>query len=181
MTEWTTSSVPYLTPREPGAGDAWKDEAARAGHTGKHRLVLVETRVPEPRVSGLLGDAVGTEAVLRRRLVTLDDVPVEVSDSWYPASIAAGTALAEQKPIRGGALRLLAELGYVGARHVEEVAVIDTPAALLEVLRDTPAIELTRVSYTGSDVPFEVAVMVMAREMAPGVPRRLRYELRLAD
>lgn len=180
MTEWVTSSVPYLAPRDGSAGDPWKEEAARAGRVGGHRLVLVETRTPPERVSALLGGAPGTAAVLRRRIVTLDDVPVEVSDSWYPASIAAGTALAEQRPIKGGALRTLAELGYVGARHVEEVAVIDTPPALLELLRDTPVIELTRVSYAESDVPFEVAVMVMVREMGPGMPRRLRYEMRTA-
>jgi hypothetical protein len=39
-------------------------------------------------------------------------------------------------------------------------------------------LELIRTSYTAADEPFEVAVMMMSREMAPGVVRRLRYELR---
>jgi GntR family transcriptional regulator len=118
--------------------------------------------------------------VVRRRLVTLDDRPVEVADSWYPLRIAEGTALADDRPIRGGALRLLAELGYTATRHVEDIAVVDPPADAAEVLGTSAVLELTRTSYTAIDEPFEVAVMLMSREMAPGVLRRLRYELRSA-
>ncbi len=68
----------------------------------------------------------------------------------------------------------------MAARHAEEVAVVDTPDEFREVLGDTPVIELTRTSYTEADVPFEVAVMLMSRNMAPGVPRRLRYSIQAA-
>ncbi|HTJ70790.1 MAG TPA: UTRA domain-containing protein [Actinospica sp.] len=178
MAEWVTSSQPYLAPGGAGSVDPWQAEAARAGRVGAHRLVLVESRTPPARVGALLGIGPDEAAVLRRRIVTLDGEPVEVSDSWYPAAVAAGTALASDRPIKGGALRALAELGYSAARHVEEVAVVDLPAEFADVLRDSPVIELTRTSYTAGDVAFETAVMVMSREMAPGVPRRLRYELR---
>lgn len=178
MPEWITSSQPYLAPRSAGAADPWREEAALAGRVGAHKVILVERQVPSERVARLLGLAPLEAAVLRRRLVTLDDVPVEVSDSWYPARIASGTPLALDRPIKGGALRALAELGYVAERHVEEVAVIDVPAELRDLLPHTPVIELTRTSYAAGDVPFEVAVMLMATHMAPGVPRRLRYEMR---
>jgi DNA-binding GntR family transcriptional regulator len=180
MSEWISSSQPYLAPRDSTSSDPWRDEAARAGHVGAHRLVLVERAAPPARVSALLGNDPESGAILRRRIVTLDERPVEVSDSWYPAAIADGTALAEARPIKGGALRLLAELGYLATRHVEEIAVVDVPPTLLDVLRDSPVIELTRTSYAENDVPFEVAVMVMSRDMTPGVPRRLRYEMREA-
>ncbi|HET9167957.1 MAG TPA: hypothetical protein VFN97_00935 [Actinospica sp.] len=81
------------------------------------------------------------------------------------------------RPIKGGASRLLAELGFTAGRHVEEIAVIATPAPMRDVLHDSLVIELTRTSYSASGTPFEVAVMLMSREMTPGVPRRLRYEL----
>ena len=204
MSDWVSSSEQYLTPAgstsgDPNSGgraggDPWREEAARAGRVGAHTVILVARRVPAERVTRLLGIAPDEPAVLRRRLVTLDGVPVEVSDSWYPARVADGTPLAEDRPIKGGAVRALAARGYVAARHVEEVAVVDVPAELSTLLPQPPVIELTRASYTAPAAPadgadpaedgagiqdtetaFEVAVMLMSREMAPGVPRRLRY------
>jgi GntR family transcriptional regulator len=178
MSEWITSSTPYLAPRGETAPDPWKEEAARAGHVGGHRLILVEKQTPPDHVCRLLGTEPQTPAILRRRIVTVDDRPVEVADSWYQAAIADGTPLAEARPIRGGALRALAELGYTAVRHIENIAVTDPPATLREFLGDGAVLELTRTSYTQTGEPFEVAVMLMSRDMAPGVPRRLQYELR---
>lgn len=180
MPEWISSSQPYLAPRDGASPDPWQAEAARAGRVGAHRLILVEHQAPPERVSTLLGIDPGAAAVLRRRLVTLDANPVEISDSWYPSAIADGTPLAEPRPIKGGALRALADLGYTATRHVEELAVVDTPPPLRDLLPDSPVIELTRTSYTADGVPFETAVMLMTRDLAPDTPRRLRYELRTA-
>lgn len=178
MPEWITSSEPYLAPRDPAAVDPWREEAARVGGVGAHKVILVVRQLPPERVADLLRISLDEPAILRRRLVTLDDVPVEVSDSWYPARIADGTPLAEDRPIKGGAVRALAERGYVAERHVEEVAAVEVPTELGDLLPNSPVIELTRTSYTAGDVPFEVAIMLMNPEMAPGVPRRLRYEIR---
>lgn len=177
MTDWISSSAQYLVPHRHGAPDAWQQEAAEHGRIGAHRLVSVERRVPPPRVAMALGIDAQDEAIVRRRLVTLDELPVEISDSWYPLRVAEGTALAGPGAIHGGAARALADLGFTAAHHVEEVAVVDVPQELLTLLPETIALELTRVSYTAADVPFEVAHMVMSRELAPGIPRRLRYEL----
>lgn len=178
MSEWITGSTPYLAPRTSGERDAWALEAEAAGFVGRHRLTLVD-RLPAPEaVAARLGIDSGSLAVVRRRVVTADERPVEIADSWYPLPIADGTALAEGKPIRGGALCLLAELGYTATRHIEDIAVIDAPADAAEVLGAATVLELIRTSYTAADEPFEVAVMLMSREIAPGVVRRLRYELR---
>src|SRR5579859_2294288 len=148
MTEWITASTPYLAPRTPGDRDPWEREAAQAGHTGRHRLILVD-RLPVPAAAAeRLGLNAGTPAILRRRLVTLDERPVEIADSWYPLAVAQGTALAEAKPIRGGAVRLLADLGYTAARHVEDVAVVDPPADAAEHLGAGAVMELIRTSYS---------------------------------
>jgi GntR family transcriptional regulator len=177
MTDWISSSAQYLVPHHHGAPDAWEQEAAEHGRIGAHRLVSVERRVPPARLAMLLGIDPQEEAIVRRRLVTLDELPVEVSDSWYPLRVAEGTELAEPGAIRGGAAKALADLGYEAARHVEEVAVADVPQELLTLLPETVALELTRVSYNAAELPFEVAHMVMSRELAPGMPRRLRYAL----
>jgi GntR family transcriptional regulator len=178
MSDWITASTPYLAPRAAGERDPWEQEAAEAGHVGRHRLTLVGRFSAPDLVAERLEIDQDAPAILRRRLVTLDDRPVEIADSWYPLAVAEGTGLAEQKPIRGGALRLLAGLGYMAARHVEDVAIVDPPADATAELGTSPVLELIRTSYTANDVPFEVAVMLMSRDMAPGVPRRLRYELR---
>src|SRR5258708_30137771 len=128
MRDWITASTPYLAPRAAGERDPWEREVAEAGHVGRHRLTLVGQFPAPDLVAERLGTDQGAPAILRRRLVTLDDRPVEIADSWYPLAVAEGTGLAEQKPIRGGALRLLADLGYTAARHVQDLAIAD-PAA----------------------------------------------------
>lgn len=177
--EWITASAPYLAPRARGDEDPWEREAAQGGHVGHHRVVLVDRRPLPGFVAARLGVESGVGGILRRRVVTLDDRPVEVADSWYPLAVAQGTGLAEPKPIRGGALRLLADLGYSAVRHVEDVGIVDPPADLAELLGTAAVLELIRTSFTADDTPFEVAVMLMSRHMASDMPRRLRYELRL--
>ena len=68
----------------------------------------------------------------------------------------------------------------MAVRHIEDIAIADPPADAVAELGASPLLELIRTSYTAADVPFEVAVMLMSRDLAPGVPRRLRYELRSA-
>lgn len=177
MADWITSSAPYVTPRADGERDPWEVEAERAGHVGRHRVALVESRPAPESVAGRLGVAAGDPAVLRRRIVTLDDQPVEVSDSWYPAVIAAGTGLAEPRPIRGGAVRLLADLGYRAAGHVEDIAMVEPSSDVARILGPGLVIELIRASHADDGTVFEVAVIQLSRELTPGVPRRLRYLL----
>jgi len=177
VSDWNSSSEPYFKPRDPAAPDPWREEAARVGGVGAHKVILVVRQDPPERVAELLGIGLDQAAILRRRVVTFNDVPVEISDSWYPAHVADGTPLAKDRPIKGGALRALAERGYVAARHVEEVAAVEVPPGLDDWLTQSPVIELTRTSYATDGTPFEVDVMWMSPEMAPGVPRRLRYEI----
>ncbi|MFF9476311.1 UTRA domain-containing protein [Streptomyces roseolus] len=93
---WIGETAPYLAPREPGQSDAWTDEAARRGRRGGQRLLRAgEVDAPDI-VRTALGLSLGERVVVRRRLILLDDVPVELADSSYPLSIAGGTALAER-------------------------------------------------------------------------------------
>lgn len=180
MPEWITVSTPYLSPRGSEDKDPWQLEAARAGAVGGSRLVTAGQAAAPPGVAERLGIDPGGQAVRRRRIVTLDGRSVEIVDSWYPLAVAEGTILAQPRPIAGGTLRFLAEHGYTAAWHVEDIAVIDPSADAAEVIGPAAAIELTRTSYTVADLAFEVAVMLMTREMSPGVQRRLRYLLRTA-
>src|SRR5436305_1117472 len=107
---WTSVSAPYVTPR--ASGDPWMQEAAQHGRTGTQRLREVLTIPPPPAVAEALDLQPGKPVVVRRRVMLLDNQPVELTDSYYPATIAGGTPLAEHRKIPGGAVTLLASLGY---------------------------------------------------------------------
>ena len=172
---WVSDSAPYLQPRSGESSDAWTDEAARRGHKGGQKTLEVAT-IPAPdeiRSALLLSE--GAEVVVRRRLILLDDEPVELTDSYYPAVLAAGTRLADPRKIPGGAVRLLADLGFVGEEQIEQVRAglaTDAEAELLALAPGSAVLKLARVSVTAEGAPFEVSIMTMPPE------RHLTYKLR---
>ncbi|MFJ6519232.1 GntR family transcriptional regulator [Streptomyces filamentosus] len=161
---WIGESAPYLTPREPGRGDAWTAEAASRGRRGGQRLLYAgEAEAPEA-VRVALGLATGERAIVRRRLILLDGRPVELADSYYPLAVAGGTPLAEPRKVRGGAVTLLKELGYAGAEAVEDVSAGLAGAeecALLELAPGSAVLRLLRLTRTAGGEPVEAALMVM--------------------
>lgn len=174
---WVGTSVPYLSPRATGQADAWSEEAAAAGQSGTQRLREVTTAIPPSDVISALALSPGEEAVVRRRTMFLDGTPVELTDSWYPVSIARGTALAEPRKIKGGAVTLLADLGYSPHEAREEIefrTATAEEALELNIDSDTPVIALFRTVLTSDGTPFEVSMMTMLPE-----GRRLRYRLKV--
>jgi GntR family transcriptional regulator len=170
---WTSSSTAYIT---PSSGDAWGDEAASQGRQGTQRLAEVTTLRASAEVASALALPAGGEVVVRRRVVLLDGQPVELADSYYPSTLAAGTGLAEPRKIRGGAVALLANLGYVAADVDEEVSARQASAEERDALRlgdGEPVLVLTRRSATADGTPFEFTAMTMAASH-----RRLRYQMK---
>lgn len=96
-----TTSEAYVV---AGTGDAWSAEAAAQGRVGTQRLLGASVADPPESVRVALGLQPGEQVVVRSRLMMVDDRPVEIATSYYPAAIAAGTSLAEQGKIRGGAI-----------------------------------------------------------------------------
>lgn len=174
---WISSSMPYLRPVEGGKGDAWSEEAAARGRRGTQRIVHAG-EVSAPAVVGrLLGLGDGDTVVVRRRIMYLDEEPCELTDSYYPAHIAAGTGLAGTAKIRGGAVALLAELGHVGRRVREDVTARMPDAQERELLRigtEEPVLSLERVVLDGADRAIQADLITM-----PARRQRLRYELRM--
>ncbi|MER6999652.1 UTRA domain-containing protein [Streptomyces sp. NPDC000410] len=175
--EWVSTSMPYLTPRATGQTDAWSAEAAARGGRGRQRIISADETAPVPVVAELLGVPEGRLVVVRRRMMYLDDQPCELTDTYYPAHIARGTALAGTAKIPGGAVTLLAELGYRGARAREDV-VARMPNAderqALQLGLDQPVLHLTRLTLDEADRPLQVDMMTMPAHM-----QRLRYEIRI--
>lgn len=174
--EVVSASTRYLAPAE-GGGDVWGTEAAAAGRRGTQKIVRAGEVAAPARVAGLLAVERGGPVVTRRRIMYLDGRPCELTDTYYPVEIAGGTGLAATAKIRGGAVRLLTELGYVGVRAQEDVAArmpSESERGDLALKADEPVLELTRLTLDADDCPIQVDVMVM-----PPRGQRLRYEIRI--
>jgi DNA-binding GntR family transcriptional regulator len=169
---WTSVSMPYVSGHR---GDAWGAEAAEHGGTGTQKLLSVDEVAASATVADMLGLDPDEPVVVRRRLMLFDDHPVELVDSYYPATIARGTRLAESRKIPGGAVALLANLGHPPRRVREDVSArLATPDERTTLQLDAPScvLLLARTLITENDLPVEASVMTM---VADG--RRLRYEL----
>ncbi|WP_275558930.1 UTRA domain-containing protein [Streptomyces sp. 5-6(2022)] len=174
---WISSSMPYLRPAEGGRGDAWGEEAAARGRRGTQRILHAGEVSAPAVVARLLGLEDGDTVVVRRRIMYLDEEPCELTDSYYPAHIAAGTGLAGTAKIRGGAVALLAELGHVGRRVREDVTARMPDGQVRELLEtgpEEPMLCLERVVLDEADRAIQADLITM-----PAQRQRLRYELRM--
>ncbi|MCZ4605403.1 UTRA domain-containing protein [Streptomyces sp. Lzd4kr] len=163
---WESDSVAYLTPRGAGESDAWSQELERHQRRGSQQIVDVRELEPPPSIAAALGLKAGETAVVRRRIMHLDDQPVELTDSYYPATIARGTPLAEGRKIPGGAVTLVAKLGFTISEVSEDVTVDMPSREVRETLRldeGEPVLVLTRTSVTADQQPVEVSQMTMLR------------------
>ncbi|MEV4093048.1 GntR family transcriptional regulator [Streptosporangium saharense] len=109
--------------------------------------------------------ALGEErAVLRHRLMLHGDERVELSWSYYPATFAVGTPLGERKRIRGGAPRVLDDLGYPERRFVDRVSVrppTTEEAEMLEIPAGVHVIRQFRTIYSDDEKVVEVTIVVL--------------------
>lgn len=172
--EWVSTSAPYLDPR---GGDAWGAEAETLGGRGAQRLVFAGEVDPPETVAHDLGIPAGQRAIVRRRVMLLNDEPVELTDSYYPAAVAAGTALAAPRKIPGGAVKLLADLGYVGATVRESVTArpaTDDERESLRLADGEWVMVLARLTVTADSTAMEASVMTM-----PARQRRLLYTMKV--
>ncbi len=166
-----------------------KDEAFLRGHAGKgvfvreKRQFVVQAatyKAPGPRgygyelldvaevkppndVATALALSDGDRVVMRHRLLLHDGDPVELSWSYYPLAIAAGSPLAGRKKIRGGAPQVLAQLGFPERRFEDRVSVRQPTTKEVEGLdlpADVPVFRQFRVVYSDFQRPVEVSILI---------------------
>lgn len=152
----------YVRSRQPFIVDVGNYFAPSPGGYNYELLEVGEIRPPAD-VAQAFGLAEDDTAVLRKRVMRYDGDPVELSWSYYPADLARGTDLAEAGKVRGGAPRVLADLGYpqryfddevsVRAPETDEVVLLDLPS-------DVPVMRQLRVIYSDNDRAVEVSVLV---------------------
>lgn len=175
--EWISTSADYLKPRSPGAGDAWAEEAASRASAGRQVLIHAGPALPPAAVAEAFDLAPGEMVIERKRVMYADDAPVELTDTYYPTAIAAGTPLAEPRKIRGGAVTCLAELGHTAGRVIEDITARTASVREridLDLGEHAPVLVIERLTLDGEGRPIQADVMV-----APAALRRLRYEMKV--
>ncbi|MCQ8831804.1 UTRA domain-containing protein [Streptomyces malaysiensis] len=166
-----SDSLAYITPRSDGQADTWSEEAR---HRGGQRLTDVAEVIPSNEVASALRLSPGEKAAVRRRAILLDGDVIELADSYYPLSIARGTALAEKRKIKGGAPTLLAKLGFQPHHVTEDLefrVADELERAALALPEGASVLTLLRITSAEDGSPHEVQFMVMK------APRRLHYEI----
>lgn len=135
-------------------------EPAPGGYS--YELLDVGEVVAPPEVAGAFGLTAGERVQMRHRLLRYAGRPVEVDWSYYPLELARGTELAQQRRIRGGAPRVLAEAGLPQRHHLDAISArmpTDEEADLLS-LPNVPVIRQFRVVYSDEDRPVEVSILI---------------------
>lgn len=174
--QWTGASAPYIHPNQ---GDAWAAEAATQGRTGTQQILFAGQTDSPTEVATALGVQSGEAVILRRRIILLDGIPVELADSYWPLAVAGGTALAAPGKVKGGAPTLLAQLGYEPAEVAEVVRTRPATPDELKLLALTDpgewVLTLRRTIKDRGGRPYEVFVSA-----APGRVGQLNYSMKVS-
>jgi GntR family transcriptional regulator len=144
----------------PSGASVWAAETE--GRELSVDQVEVTEADPPDHVRTLLALEDGARVVLRSRRYVLDGKPVLISRSWLPATIAAGTAIAEPDTGPGGIYARLAELGHEPVRFREDLrSRMPLPAETerLQIAGGTPVVEIYRLALDADGLPVEVNEM----------------------
>lgn len=135
-------------------------EAVAQGQVPSRRMLMVG-RGPVPKdVAGWLGTQPGQEAVIRKRLQLLDDVPAVISTSYYPLWVAEGTRLESAGALPEGPDNLIEQLGRRFARGMELLqARMPTPEEVrtLELSPGVPVVRMLHIDYDSDGRTLQVA------------------------
>ncbi|MFF9146105.1 GntR family transcriptional regulator [Streptomyces sp. NPDC014861] len=167
--------IAYMRPAGPDEPYPWVSEAAKRRQVGEIRLLGVEIVVPPAEVTDALRLEAGERAVLRRQLLLLDEEPTELTRSYYPLGLVEGTAVLEEKRIRGGTPALLASMGFPPREFVDELSSeipTEEEVVALELPKDMPVLVAFRVVYSDGGRPIEATLMTKAAHRY-----RMRYRL----
>jgi GntR family transcriptional regulator len=173
------SPAAYMPPVAAGEPYPWLTEASRRSQKGKVTLLSVaEERGPAAVRQAFGFSEQEGSVVVRRQVLQLDGEPTELAHVYFPAHLAAGTALMEKRLIPGGSPRLLAELGHKPRKWVDRLSVRLPTTHELEILDlpdDIPVLRTFRVVYGEASQPVEVQVLVKGGHLY-----ELQYEQQLA-
>jgi len=160
-------SASYVTQVGDQPRASWRTEAERLGMRGTQELTHVGEVAAEEDIAYLLGIEPGSIVVVRRRVMSLDDEPVQLADSYYPLDLVQGTAIAEPRKLPGGTVAALEGLGLkLGdfEEHVSARAATPEERKTLRLADGVPVLVLMRTTHTTDGRPVEVSRAVLAAD-----------------
>ncbi|MFD0405573.1 GntR family transcriptional regulator [Kitasatospora sp. NPDC127116] len=161
-------------PAAPGEAYSWIGVAEQKGMRASSELLSVGAVEPSADVREAMDLPRGGLAVERVQVLSLDDQPTELVKSYYPLDLAKGTALEQKRKIKGGAPRLLADMGHDPERCVDKVSArMPTMEQFLALKMPTrePVLRTLRTVFDQHGRVIEVTVMAKA-----GYQSELQYE-----
>lgn len=160
-------SASYVTQVGDQSRASWGSEAERHGMRGTQELTHVGEVAAEEDVADLLGIEPGSTVVVRRRVMSLDDEPVQLADSYYPLDLVQGAPIAEPRKLLGGTVAALERLGLqLGdfEEHVSARAATPEERQTLSLAEGVPVLVLIRTTYTTDGRSVEVSRAVLAAD-----------------
>lgn len=153
--------------REQAGGSPFASDMAALGRRGTWES-RTEAKVPAPAdIAARLGIGEGELCVRTAYEFLADGKPVQLSTSWEPYALTAGTlvVLPEGGPFAGlGVVRRMAEIGVRVSRAVEQPSprtVTAEEATLLGVQKGTLVTHIQRTYYAEDGRPVETADIVV--------------------
>ncbi|NEC52712.1 GntR family transcriptional regulator [Actinospica acidiphila] len=126
--------------------------------------VSVSEEAAPAYVSAALDLAAEDVVCVRRRRFVLDDKPVQLSTSYLPLALVAGSAVTQEDTGPGGTYARLAELGYEPVHFREEIrSRMPSPdeVSQLSISPGTPVILVCRTAFAAQGRPVEVNEMAL--------------------
>jgi GntR family transcriptional regulator len=154
-------------------------QAGEQGQVAEQRLVEVGWVSASDDVAARLDVDPESRVVVRRRLFLVNDAPVALCDSYYPSSVADGTALAVAERIPGGTYGLIEDESGPIARRLER-SIDDLECRMpsrdeadaLDLAPGVPVVRVLRTVYDSSGGAVEVQETVAAADK-----HQFRYEV----
>lgn len=159
--------------------DDWKAAILELGRTPSQDTPVVSVERAPADVAGWLTVEPGTFVVARRRTRRVDDKPFQLSDSWFPTSVALDTPLMEERDVTmpGGILASIKDGEFAQARKVDKLRAWTPTAEQAERLElptgsTVPVLRHVRIGYNSAGMPVRCMVTI-----APGDLNTLVYEI----
>ena len=144
--------------REAGLA-AFSVEAQKTGFTPNVDHMKISTGPATAEIRDRLRLSDGEEVVVRSRRYLADGQPVETAVSYLPASIAAGSRVAEADTGPGGIYARLEDMGFELDHFTEEVSArmpTSEERRRLQLTDGVPVVVLVRTAYDTTGRPLEV-------------------------